>query len=157
MTSPLPKKLAWGIATAGGAGLSPWASGTAGSLVAALIFFGTGRLPVYAQLLIIAAFLPIGLWAATVMEQESHLHDDGRIVIDEVLGMWITLLGFPPHWLWVLIGFLVFRALDIVKPFPANWIDRTWPGAKGVVFDDIVSGIYSLAVMHAIWRISVLL
>lgn len=70
-------------------------------------------------------------------------HDSGRIVIDEIAGMAIALAGFAPTWTNVVAIFVIFRVLDIVKVWPASWIDRKLEGGPGVVLDDVVSGIYA--------------
>jgi phosphatidylglycerophosphatase A len=153
----LTKRAAFFISTAAGVGHSPWAPGTFGSLLAAVLFFRLGTSPLWAQMLLIAGTTAVGWWGTEVMERHTGRHDDQRIVIDEVLGMWITLFAVSPGWFPVLLGFGLFRAMDILKPFPANWIDRNWPGARGVLFDDIVAGIYAHALLLFILRFEHLL
>ncbi len=150
---PFFKKLAFGIATVGGAGLTPRAPGTVGSLVGAIVFLWLGRLSWTFQILFILTLVVLGLWASKVMELETGREDDQRIVIDEVIGMWITVCSFPPSLVWLAIGFVVFRFLDVTKPFPANWVEVRWRGARGVIFDDIVSGIYGQVLLRAIYRV----
>lgn len=70
-------------------------------------------------------------------------HDSGKIVIDEIVGMAIALVGFPPTWTNVLVVFVIFRFFDVVKLWPASYCDRQMPGGAGVVLDDVVSGIYA--------------
>lgn len=70
-------------------------------------------------------------------------HDSGKIVIDEIVGMAIALVGFAPTWTNVLVIFVIFRVLDVVKVWPANYCDREMPGGAGVVLDDVVSGVYA--------------
>jgi phosphatidylglycerophosphatase A len=154
---PLKTRLGFFLATAGGTGHSPIAPGTAGSFVAALLFFGLGRWGWSFQLLVIFATILVGLWSAGEVQRFAGTHDDPRIVIDEVVGLWITLCAFPPTPGWILAGFLVFRLLDILKPFPANFIDQRWPGARGVIFDDVVAGIYAQILLRAGQRLEALL
>jgi phosphatidylglycerophosphatase A len=151
------QRIASFIATAGGAGHSPVAPGTAGSLVAALLFFVFGSSSWTVQLLLIGLVLGIGLWAAGETERFSGVHDDRRIVIDEVVGVWIALFAFPPTIPTVAAGFLLFRALDIYKPFPADWIDKRWKGARSVLFDDVAAGIYAQILLRLGMRIAGLL
>jgi phosphatidylglycerophosphatase A len=148
-------RVAFALASAGGAGFSPKAPGTAGSLVALLIWAliaPAGWLP---RLLLVAAAIGFGLWAAARTLRMTGVEDDGRIVIDEVAGMWISLVGVPITPAWLISAFLLFRLLDIVKPYPANWIDRKWPGARGVMFDDVASGLYVWAILSAAVRFGV--
>ncbi len=130
------------------------APGTAGSLVAALLYLWIGRYGWTLQVLVILVALAAGLWAGTEMEGSSGIHDDRRIVIDEVVGQWIALCSFHPTPVVVISGFLLFRLLDIFKPFPANWIDQRWSGSRGVMFDDVVSGIYAQLLLRAGFRIA---
>ncbi|MFH1262092.1 MAG: phosphatidylglycerophosphatase A [Pseudomonadota bacterium] len=153
----LTTRLGFFFATAAGAGYSPIAPGTAGSFVAAVAFFYLGRFAWPVHLLAIVLAIVVGLWAAREVERAAGTHDDSRIVIDEVAGMWITLLAFQPTPALILAGFLVFRALDIFKPFPANYIDARWPGARGVIFDDVVCGIYAQLILRAGLRLEALL
>lgn len=140
------------IATWFGAGLLPWAPGTWGSL-AALPFawiigsnFGTSALIIAAAI----AFL-VGWWAAERVEHATGIEDSNSIVIDEVAGQWLTLAAAPPSPLGFAIGFLLFRLFDITKPWPARWADRTLPGGFGVMADDAIAALYSVA-MLVVWR-----
>ncbi len=99
------------------------------------------------------ASLVLGVWSATEAERRWG-HDNGKIVIDEIAGMWISLLFLPKIWAVFLLSFLLFRAMDIVKPLGARQIQKL-PGGWGVVADDVLAGIYAnllgqVAVM-ALW------
>ena len=139
------------IATALGAGLSPKAPGTAGSLVALLPWWfllrdlSSGD---YVAVLI-AGFL-LGVWACGVCDRLLGMHDQGALVWDEVIGMWITLFMAPPQWWWVLVGFALFRLFDIWKPWPVSWADRRVHGGLGVMLDDVAAGAYALIVLQLI-------
>lgn len=111
------------------------------------------RLLWYALFLLTASLL--SFYIAGKAEQAFGKKDCGVIVIDEVIGMFFTMLLFPPTFTYLLSGFLVFRVFDIAKPFPASWIDRRMKGGTGVVLDDIVAGIYSNLVLRllAAWGI----
>ncbi len=141
-------RLAVLIASFGYAGYFPVAPGTVGS-AAALVLFVLIRLsgsPLLEALVVLAVAL-VGTWSASVAERYFGATDPGEIVIDEVLGMLITLAFLPLTWPGVLIGFFVFRALDIVKPFPANVAERL-RGGVGVMADDAVSGVYGQVIMR---------
>lgn len=131
-----------------GAGLLPFAPGTWGS-AAALPFAWTIKLLGGWQALAIAAiavFL-IGIWASEVFVRRTGLEDPGAIVIDEVAAQWLVLLLVPNDILLYLVGFLLFRFLDIVKPWPACWADRRVKGGFGVMLDDVLAALYGLPVM----------
>jgi len=148
-TSPEPSggKFSLAIATFGGVGFFPVAPGTAGSVVAAILFWFIGLLPLAFAILITVVLFFIGVWSGEVVEQHSAMRDPGYIVIDEVAGMWITLL-FVPHALWAfLFGFALFRIFDIVKPVPVNQIQSAH-GGWGIMLDDVAAGIYAALIFQ---------
>jgi phosphatidylglycerophosphatase A len=134
------------LATAGGVGYAPLAPGTCGSLIAVpflplLAGLRTRSLPVYAAatLLLVA----VAVWAAGRAADLFGGHDDSRIVIDEVAGLVIAGLFVPGTWLATGLAFAFFRLFDVLKPFPAGWVDRRVRGGLGVVGDDLVAGVYA--------------
>ena len=152
MAEPRRGLAVW-IATSAGAGYFPIAPGTAGSAVGVLIVAGLERLPLQvawqmALIGIIAAGLfAAGVWAAGEAEKFFGRIDPGQVVIDEVVGQMVTLLARPrASWKWLLAGFLLFRAFDILKPFPARRAERL-RGGWGIMVDDGIAGIYGLVVM----------
>lgn len=100
----------------------------------------TSALP---TLIILTIATVIAIAVASRAEVLLQDHDSGKIVIDEIVGMAIALAGFPPTWTNVLVIFVLFRILDVVKIWPASYCDREMPGGAGVVLDDVVSGIYA--------------
>lgn len=139
------------IATALGAGLSPKAPGTAGSLVALLPwwFLLHGLSPGVYLAVLVAGFL-LGVWACDVSDRRLGMHDQGALVWDEVIGMWITLVAAPLQWWWMIIGFALFRLFDIWKPWPVSWADRRVHGGLGVMLDDVAAGVYALIVLQLV-------
>ncbi|HXG16926.1 MAG TPA: phosphatidylglycerophosphatase A [Calidithermus sp.] len=133
------------MATAGGVGYAPVAPGTAGSLLAAVVL-GLWPFSRAALVLFFVAVTLAGLWAAGRAERALGGKDPGAIVIDEVAGMTLAVLGVPITPLTLAVGFLLFRLFDIVKPPPARAVQR-WPGGPGVMADDLVAGLYALAVL----------
>lgn len=144
-------RAALAIATALGAGYLPIAPGTFGSAVGLLLWLALPHL-LWIQVLAIAVVTVAGIWSATVAEQHFGRSDPGEVVIDEVAGMMITLVLIPQAagW-WLVIAFLLFRAADIVKPFPVNRLERL-PGGLGIMADDLLAGVYAnLALRLTIW------
>jgi phosphatidylglycerophosphatase A len=86
-----------------------------------------------------------------VAEVAFGQHDSRRIVIDEIAGYLVAVAYLPPSPLVLLAAFLIFRFFDVVKPYPASWVDRNLPGGAGVVLDDVVAGLYSNLVLHALF------
>ena len=134
------------LASAGFVGYIPVASGTFGSLVAIPLFWGFDAMraaspPLY--LLTYVAGVAAACWIAGQAEIYLQEHDSHKIVIDEVVGYLAATMFLQPTWLHALVAFLIFRALDVIKPYPAGYIDKNFAGGYGVVLDDVVSGIYS--------------
>jgi len=139
------KKLKYIIATGFGTGYSPFASGTVGSLAALLLFIAI-PLDDYIWLVLCVIIFFIGIWASGAVEKEKG-KDPGIVVIDEFVGQWISLL-FLPKTLWIFIAaFLVFRILDIIKPFPAADLEEL-DGGMGIMIDDVIVGIYTNLAIH---------
>ena len=156
-------RFAFGVAVVGGAGLVPVAPGTMGSLVAAAAFLATALALPAAFPTLDPAVLSIGLcasigggfvlgvWASDRAERITGRCDDGRIVIDEVVGQWIALLPISPFVgvfdfsslvFAVVTAFVAFRVFDIWKPGAVRWAERRFEGGLGVMADDVVAGVY---------------
>ena len=129
------------VATGFGAGLSPLAPGTIGSVLGLIIYSIPGFESTFIILPAIAVFFIWGSIAAGEMEKE-YGHDPSRVVIDEVVGMWMSLAFVPKRLFLIGITFLVFRMLDIFKPFPANYFDKK-EGGIFVMLDDFICGIFA--------------
>jgi len=133
------------VATACGAGYSPWAPGTVGSALALLIVwvvpFSRAGLLVFFVAVTLA-----GTWAAHRAERRLGVKDPGVIVIDEVAGMTLSILPFPLTPPVLIVGFVLFRLFDIMKPFPAGASQRA-TGGIGVMVDDLIAGLYALLVI----------
>jgi phosphatidylglycerophosphatase A len=129
-------------------GYIPLASGTFGSMVALLIYFIPNFEKPYVILPTIFIFIIWGIKIGTKFEG-LYGKDPAECTIDEVVGMWITLLFLPKDIFIALIAFVVWRTLDIIKPFPARK-SESLHGGLGIMMDDIISGIYSLIIVHLI-------
>lgn len=139
------------VATAFGAGYSPVAPGTCGTAVAVPLAWVCRDVNTPWFLAVVLAVTLVGIAAAHRADQAWGTHDSGRIVIDEVAGYLATVaLVDRGSWLVLGVGFVVFRALDIVKPPPVRWIDEKVPGGAGVVLDDVAAGVLGAAVMSAL-------
>ena len=142
--------MALALATAFGVGYVPIAPGTFGSLVGLVLW---ALLPASAgwQAVAIAAVFVAGSWSAGVAERHFARTDPSYVVIDEVLGMWMTLFLNPVNGPGAFLGFLLFRVMDVVKPFPANRLERLHSGL-GVMADDAMAAVYAnLALRFCLW------
>lgn len=141
-----------------GSGLAPKAPGTFGTLAAIPLFYLLAMLSIewYLSIVIISSLL--GFWFCHVTSKDMGVHDHKAIVWDEFVGFWITMIPvlvvYPEireeaaiPWLWVVVGFLLFRFFDVLKPFPISWLDKKVHGGFGIMIDDIVAGIFAAAGM----------
>jgi phosphatidylglycerophosphatase A len=134
------------LASAGYIGYIPAASGTFGSLAAIPLFFVYATLSATSAVAALVLFVLLvvgGCWIAGQAEKIFAEHDSHKIVLDEVLGYLAATMFLAPTWRSALIAFFIFRVFDVIKPFPAGYIDKHFSGGRGVVLDDVVSGIYA--------------
>jgi phosphatidylglycerophosphatase A len=160
---PAPgRRLALAVATGAGAGYAPVAPGTFGSAVGVLIYLLLSGLGAALFALTVVGLLFLGIWAAEEAERVFAREDDGRIVIDEVVGQLVSLaplvaLAAPDRVrspLLLVTGFVAFRVFDIWKPGPVRWAERRFRGGAGVVMDDVVAGLFSAVVVAAALMVS---
>jgi len=135
-----------------GAGFSPFASGTVGTLGAIPFYLALARLSLPLYLVTLVAFFFFSCWVAGHAEEIFGQKDSGIIVIDEVIGYFITMTAVPVSWQSVAAGFLLFRFFDIAKIPPARFFDRKVKNGYGVVLDDVVAGLYACMILHILLR-----
>ena len=140
------------VALGFGAGLSPWAPGTAGTLLAWLIFWIAGGLPAEVALACVAVFFALGVWVCDVTGRHLGIADHGSMVWDEVVAFLLVLTVLPDELQWQLAGFILFRAFDIAKPPPIDWLEIRLKGGWGVMADDLLAAGYTLLVLAAVQR-----
>jgi phosphatidylglycerophosphatase A len=129
------------LATGLGVGFVPFAPGTFGTLLGLGLWL---LLPasLAVQLVAVAFVFAIGAWSANATERHMNRTDPGPVVIDEVLGMWVTMLAMPGGWIAPCLGFFLFRFFDVIKPYPADRLERLH-GGLGVMADDAMAGLYA--------------
>ena len=131
-----------------GAGLSPWAPGTVGTLLGwALYPLIRTPLSEFVFLALLASFFLAGVLAAERTGRALGVPDHGGIVWDEMVAIWLVLLFTPAGLLWQVVAVVLFRFFDIAKPPPVRWADRSFKSGFGVMFDDIVAAGYTLLVL----------
>ncbi len=141
--------MAVALATAGYAGFFPFAPGTVGSAVGVAVW-AAARLAgatAVAEALLVLTLLIVGALAASEAERRLGTTDPGPVVIDEVMGQCVTLIAAPLTWNTAVLGFLLFRAFDIVKPPPARQLERAH-GGWGIMLDDLAAGVYAAVVLR---------
>ncbi len=140
--------VALALATFGGIGYIPFAPGTVGSLAGLLLWWLAPNSVAMQGTAIVSLFV-LGSWSGSVAERHFGNTDPGPVVIDEVMGMLVTLFLNPVGWLGAAIGFLLFRASDIIKPYPANRLEQLH-GGVGVMADDLMAAIYANLTLRAV-------
>jgi phosphatidylglycerophosphatase A len=136
------------LATVFGVGYVPIAPGTFGSAAGLLAWWPLHSASAGVQAGAIVALFAIGSWSGSVAERHFARTDPRQVVIDELMGMLITLFLVPVGWTGAIAGFLLFRLADVVKPFPANRFERL-PGGVGVMADDAMAAVYANLVLRA--------
>ena len=151
--TPVTRIPALALATALGVGYAPFAPGTWGSAVG-LLLWAVLPASATAQAVAILALFVLGSWSGSVAERHFGRTDPGHVVVDEVMGMLITLFLNPVGWKGAALAFLFFRIADVIKPYPANRLEHL-PGGIGIMADDGMAAIYAnLALRACIWSSS---
>jgi phosphatidylglycerophosphatase A len=142
------RMLVLALATWGGVGFLPLMPGTWGTLAALPLWYHLARTGPWAYGLGVAALIILGLGVAGPAQEMLGRTDHPAIVVDEVAGLFITLAGVPLTWPAVVLGFVIFRALDILKPFPIRWLGAGGQGGLEVMADDIAAGVISRVLLE---------
>lgn len=128
-----------------GAGAAPYAPGTVGTLAAVPLFLVLHPMSLPAYGAVVVVLFALGVWCCEVASRSFGVHDHSAIVIDEIVGYLIVMLGVAPRWHWMAVGFVLFRVADIIKPWPACWADRRVAGGFGIMLDDVLAAAYAWA------------
>ena len=147
---PGPRSALHWLAFGGGAGLAPRAPGTAGTAAAIPIYLVVAAQPIAAYLVVTALVIAAGVWACGRTARDLGVHDHPGIVLDEIAGFLVTMTALPLDWRWIAAGFVAFRLLDIVKPWPISLADRRIGGGLGIMLDDVIAGAIACAALHAV-------
>jgi phosphatidylglycerophosphatase A len=135
-----------------GTGLSPFMPGTCGTLIAIPLYYLIHSLSLLNYSLVLLLAIVIGIWICDVTERDIGIRDYSGIVWDEICGFALTMLAAPQGWLWIVLGFFLFRLFDILKPWPIAWMDRKLPGGFGIMVDDLMAAVYAWLVLHVIYH-----
>lgn len=148
----LQRLFVYWFATGGFVGFFPLAPGTMGSLVGVGIVWLMSGTPWWVLLLLAVLLLGVGVWSAQELDKILGEKDSGHIVIDEIVGILITMIGIPVTGYWLFWGFMIFRLLDIVKIPPGNYFDERVKNGWGVMMDDVTAGIYGNLLLQLMLR-----
>ncbi len=138
------------IACGFGAGAMPIMPGTFGTLIAIPIYllFAPLASPIYIGI-VVAMFL-LGIWLCEVTGKDFNVPDHGAMVWDEIVGFLLVMIYVPTTWYTILIGFVLFRLFDIIKPPPIKWLDQKIKGGFGVMLDDVVAAVFAWIILQAL-------
>jgi len=134
-----------------GSGLAPKAPGTFGTLAAIPLFLLLAMLTPLFYLIAVVLMSIVGIYICGKAAEDVGVHDHPAIVWDEFVGFFITMFMIPVSWESILVGFLLFRLFDILKPWPISFIDKKMSGGLGIMFDDIIAGVFALVIMQLIF------
>ena len=126
-----------------GTGLAPFAPGTFGSIPGLILFWLTLDFGLYAQVGIAVALALAGIWICGESARRIGVHDHGGIVWDEIVGMYVTLFLAPVSVVGFVLAFVLFRIMDIVKPWPIRDLDHSMQGGLGIMLDDLLAALYA--------------
>ena len=126
-----------------GSGLAPFAPGTFGTLAAIPLYLLMQPLSLTMYLIVTAVVCVVGIWICDRSSEMLGVHDHSGIVWDEFAGYFVTMIAAPAGWLWVIIGFALFRLFDIWKPWPISVLDKQVHGGLGIMVDDILAGVFA--------------
>jgi len=132
-----------------GSGLAPRAPGTAGTVAALPVYLAASTLPVAAYAALCVALFALGVWLCGRAARALGVHDHPSIVFDEIVGFLVIMVAVPVEPGWIAAGFVLFRAFDVLKPWPISMIDRRVHGGLGIMLDDLVAALMGLALLHA--------
>lgn len=133
-----------------GSGLSPKAPGTVGTLAAIPLYWLCASFGLYSYLTVCVLISLTGIYWCGYSAKALKTHDHPGIVWDEFAGFFITMIGFAATWQNILLGFILFRLFDILKPWPIKWIDNHVSGGFGIMLDDIVAGVLAWCCLYGV-------
>ena len=133
-----------------GSGLAPKAPGTFGTLMAIPLYLLLQELSFNYYLLAVVVVSLAGVYICDRSAKMMGEHDHPAIVWDEFAGYFVTMIAVPFDWVWILLGFALFRLFDILKPQPIRWLDKSVAGGFGIMIDDIIAGVMACLSLHLI-------
>jgi phosphatidylglycerophosphatase A len=148
--SELVKRPACFLAYGFGSGLAPKAPGTFGTLAAIPLYLLIQDLALLAYLLVLLVAFVAGIWFCQKAVDWLGQEDPSAVVWDEFVGYWVTMIAAPSSWYWLMIGFVLFRIFDILKPWPISWCDKNLHGGFGIMLDDVVAGLMALICLQGL-------
>ncbi|MFW5425807.1 MAG: phosphatidylglycerophosphatase A [Methylophagaceae bacterium] len=151
--SELLKRPACFLGLGFGSGLAPKAPGTFGTLAALPLYWLMQDLPLITYISIVVLAFIAGIWICQKSAEWLQADDPSAVVWDEIVGYLITMIAAPSGWQWMVLGFVLFRFFDILKPWPINLADKAIHGGLGIMVDDVIAGVFSLVVIQWLYHV----
>ena len=152
--SELLKRPACFLGLGFGSGLAPKAPGTFGTLAALPLYWLMQDLPLITYISIVVLAFIAGIWICQKSAEWLQKDDPSAVVWDEIVGYLVTMIAAPSGWQWMVLGFVLFRFFDILKPWPINLADKAIHGGLGIMVDDVIAGVFSLAVIQWLYHVA---
>jgi phosphatidylglycerophosphatase A len=133
-----------------GSGLMPWIPGTWGTLPGILLVLIATQFNLLIYVLIAIMTTVVGIGLSADLSAQLQQHDPSVVVWDEMVGMLWSMVAVPLTWYWMVAAFMIFRLLDSIKPWPISAIDQNITGGEGIMLDDVLAGVATLAIMHTL-------
>jgi len=137
-----------------GSGLAPFAPGTFGTLAAIPIYLLMQNLSLMVYLTLTLVAFVVGIWICQQSANWLGKEDPSAVVWDEIVGYLVTMIAAPTGWLWIVVGFVLFRIFDILKPWPISVADREIHGGLGIMVDDVLAGIFAAVILQLLASIA---
>jgi phosphatidylglycerophosphatase A len=133
-----------------GLGAMPMAPGTFGTLLGIPVYLLMQPLPLVSYAGVTLILFLLGIVLCQITARDFGVPDHGAIVWDEVVGYLVTMVAAPAGWLWVVLGFMLFRLFDVLKPWPIGWLDQHVHGGFGIMLDDLLAGVYACCCLQLV-------
>lgn len=134
-----------------GSGLPRRMPGTWGTLAAIPLYLLLAKLPLLQYLIVICVAFLLGIYLCHVTARDIGVHDYKGIVWDEFVGHWVTMIAAPQGWIWIILGFVLFRLFDIWKPWPICFFDKKIRGGLGIMLDDVLAAVYAWIILQLLY------
>lgn len=135
------------IAFGFGSGALPVAPGTFGTLMAIPFYLAMRSLPTVIYIILVLIIAVLSAWICQRVSNEIQVRDHQGMCLDEFAGFFVTMIGAPHKFIWLVLGFILFRIFDIWKPWPVDYLDQHIHGGIGMVLDDVCAGLYALIIL----------
>lgn len=141
------------IAFGFGVGAMPFAPGTFGTLITIPFYLALQHLSLANYSLLVVLLIGLSSLLCAKVSRDIDVNDHQGMCVDEIIGFLVTMIAAPPGWIWIVIGVILFRIFDILKPWPISWVDQHLHSGFGMIFDDVLAGLCSCIIIQLLARL----